>query len=358
MAGGAIKPGPVSAALLLTLLAALGGAGLSALGGASDPTTTTSDLIVRGDAGTLTRLGVSGSPDGGVLTAAGGVVTWGPAPSAALPAAGAAGELLVADGVGTAYSPAAPGTVVEPVLAEAIGGTAGAAIVGDGVGGITPTSAGVSSLLAAASATAVRQSLDATRSISPLDTSGDWTTTAVGVGTGTLTGGVFTAASANGSGGAGNTGGNTTRSFPVATSRWELVTRIGKTGSSNAEWIGIVLVATGGTSTYLLARANGNIHYDTGSGLSGGTAFPVDGTGWLSVRYDGGRCIFRYGTGTTSAPPTSWTLLLDSVVLTGRALPPSALTLTGRTNAGLVLGADSTWYMDHLTVRDLSLGGL
>ena len=210
--------------------------------------------------------------------------------------------------------------------------------------------------LSTADLTSVRGALDATRTTSPLTASG-WTTSAVGVGTGALDGGVFTASAANGAGGGGNAGGETTRAFPVSSSRWTLVCRVAKTGTSASEWIVIVTVNTGATYTYALARADGNIHYNTGSGLSGGTSFPVNGTGWMSIRYDGARVVYRYGTGTTTTPPTSWTLLYDAIVMTGRAVPPTAITLTGRTNAGLTLGADSTWVVDHLTVTDDSPGG-
>lgn len=210
--------------------------------------------------------------------------------------------------------------------------------------------------LSSADLTSVRGALDATRTTSPLTASG-WTTSAVGVGTGALDGGVFTAAAANGAGGGGNAGGETTRTFPVSSSRWTLTTRVAKTGSSASEWIALVYVATGATYTYALVRADGNIHYNTGAGLSAGSTFPVNGTGWLSIRYDGARVIYRFGTGTTTTAPTSWTLLYDAIVMTGRVVPPSALTLTGRTNAGLTLGADSTWVFDHLTITNDTPGG-
>lgn len=64
------------AGAILALLGALGAAELATVGVASDPTTTRADLIVHGDDAGLTRLGVSGAPDGGVLTAANGALSY------------------------------------------------------------------------------------------------------------------------------------------------------------------------------------------------------------------------------------------------------------------------------------------
>lgn len=73
---GTSDPPKVSSSLLVALLVALGAAGLIGAGVANNPTTTPGDLIVRGDAGVLARLGTSGATDGGVLTVAGGAVQW------------------------------------------------------------------------------------------------------------------------------------------------------------------------------------------------------------------------------------------------------------------------------------------
>lgn len=38
-----------------------------------------------------------------------------------------------------------------------------------------------------------------------------------------------------------------------------------------------------------------------------GTGFPVDGTGWFEIEYDGRRVYFRTGTGVGAAEPSAWT---------------------------------------------------
>ena len=138
-----------------------------------------------------------------------------------------------------------------------------------------------------------------------------------------------------------------------------MVFRVAKTGSSSGEWVALIYTYTGATFTAWRVNASGTCQYNYGSGSSGTIPFPVDGTGWLLVRYDDASVVFAHGTGTTSTPPTSWTYdAADEDALAGRAVPPSSIYIACRTNAGLVLDADSTWTVDNLTVRDLSLGGL
>lgn len=192
----------------------------------------------------------------------------------------------------------------------------------------------------------------------PLTSSAGWTQTNYSVGGGIFSGSTFIASSSNGSGGGGNTGADITQTFPIQSSNWELKCRIAKSGTTDSEWIGIITVSTGATYTYVLVRASGFVYYNTGAGLSAGSSFPVNGTGWVSIRYDGGRAIFLYGTGTTTTPPTSWTILYDAIILTGRTIPPTTISLTGRTNAGLTLTSDSSWTFANLSVKNLSVGGI
>lgn len=200
--------------------------------------------------------------------------------------------------------------------------------------------------------------LASSTTVYPLTSSAGWTQTNLSVGGGIISGSTFIASASNGSGGGGNTGAQIEQTFPIQSSNWELKCRLAKTGTTDSEWIAIVAVLTGATYTYILARASGFICYNTGGGLSAGFAFPVNGTGWVSIRYDGGRVIFLYGTGTTTAPPTSWTILYDAIALTGRTIPPTLLNLAGRTNAGLTLTSDSSWTFANLSVQNLSVGGI
>ena len=60
--------------------------------------------------------------------------------------------------------------------------------------------------------------------------------------------------------------------------------------------------------------ADGSLGAEQNSSLSsyataGAGSLPVNGTGWLEIECNGDTMLFRYGTGTTSAAPTSWTTL-------------------------------------------------
>lgn len=356
---GALIAGGVSAAVLLAALALLSPSQLASVGIASDPTTTRSDLIVRGDAGTLTRLPIAGASDGGVLTAAGGVVVWGPAPSAALPAASAAGELLVADGAGTAYSPTAPATVIEPVLADTVGATAGAAIIGDGAGGIQLTSAGVSSLLASASSTVVRQTLDATRVTTPdLNSATGWTVTDLLAGSGAITGGAYTSTIPVGTTAA--TGSYVTRAYTFAP-QWELQGRVEITSDASGELLaGLSGVWSGGVLS-LYVRGSGAFYlYQEGSwGFSGltitGSSFPVDGTGWVRLRVGGTRVQVWSGIGSGSTPPTSWTLRADTTMSVAiGAAEPASVRLSGFSNDTHSVPSGTTVVWRSVTLTSLA----
>ena len=90
-----------------------------------------------------------------------------------LPAGGTAADLLTGDGAWTQGD-----DVVTDALGGLIGSVAGRAMVGDGAGGVQPTSAAVSTLLAAADAAGIRSaaSLAARTAIAPtLDVGQGWT---------------------------------------------------------------------------------------------------------------------------------------------------------------------------------------
>jgi hypothetical protein len=88
---------------------------------------------------------------------------------AGLPVASGAGEVPLSTGAGTTYAAANLGDEVNAVLVSALGSEpAGTAIVGDGAGGIIPTSADVSAVLAAADAAAARAALGVGGTLAPI----------------------------------------------------------------------------------------------------------------------------------------------------------------------------------------------
>jgi hypothetical protein len=83
--------------------------------------------------------------------------------------------------------------------------------------------------------------------------------------------------------------------------------------------------------------------YGTGSG------FPVDGTGWVEVEYDGSKWLyFRIGTGVGTAAPTSWTDVARGDIGSVR---PIQVRLVGAANTAP--GAVSTIEWDDLVFEVL-----
>lgn len=83
--------------------------------------------------------------------------------------------------------------------------------------------------------------------------------------------------------------------------------------------------------------------------LEGAGSFPVDGTGWLSIEIDGDIAAYRYGAGTTSAPPTSWTT--PAVAALPSVTEWTALRLIGSTNSPP--GSPTSTDYDDLTIEVL-----
>jgi hypothetical protein len=73
-----------------------------------------------------------------------------------------------------------------------------------------------------------------------------------------------------------------------------------------------LLVISDGTVYTVNLTSNTNISNTAASAL------PLNGTGWMMIRVTPGAICFWYGTGTSSTPPTTWTLayLLPQVALT------------------------------------------
>lgn len=327
------------AGAILALLGALGAAELATAGVASDPTTTVGDIIVRGDAGALSRLGVTGASDGavltaangvlsytsplpstagasdgGVLTVAGGAVQWAAA-SGALPTASGAGEMLVSDGAGTAYTATAAATV--------------------------------------------RASLDATRVTTPdLSSSSGWTITALNAGSGAISGGAFTSTIPAGT--TSGTGSTARRAYTYAP-QWELQGRVEITADTAGELLaGLTAVWSGGVLS-LYVRGSGAFYlYQEGSwGFAGltiaGSGFPVDGTGWVRLRVTGARVQAWSGIGSGSTPPTAWTLRADTTmsVAIGAAQPVS-VQVSGFSNDGHSVPSGTTVVWRSVTLTSLA----
>lgn len=122
-----------------------------------------------------------------------------------------------------------------------------------------------------------------------------------------------------------------------------------------------------GTVAYLLAVSSGGSHRvatfagPDGSGgaennvavSSYGTfaaaALPTNGTGWLEVEVDGHFGIYRYGTGTTTTPPTTWTEIATAALPSAGAY--TTLRLVGASYADP--GTPSSVDFDNLTIEAL-----
>ncbi len=83
---------------------------------------------------------------------------------------------------------------------------------------------------------------------------------------------------------------------------WRFRARLATLSGSTAgtRWI----VATG--AAYLSVLPDASVSAGPPDALSSGAALPVDGTGWIELLCQGGVITMRYGTGTSTTPPTSW----------------------------------------------------
>lgn len=77
---------------------------------------------------------------------------------------------------------------------------------------------------------------------------------------------------------------------------------LAKSAFGTAVFAGFYVAATGS----LGAENNNSL---TTYATAGAGSLPTDGTGWLEIECNGETMLFRYGTGTTSTAPTSWTTL-------------------------------------------------
>lgn len=143
------------------------------------------------------------------------------------------------------------------------------------------------------------------------------------------------------------------------------------TGRQPIRWRARVRVAAvpSGTIAYFLAVSAGGSHRagiflvgdgsgrsednsaPTGYGAAGWSAgvVPTDGTGWLEIEVCGSVGTYRYGTGTTSTPPTTWTTHATATLPTVDTF--TTVRLVGATNSppGSALAVD----YDDLTFEAL-----
>jgi hypothetical protein len=85
-----------------------------------------------------------------------------------------------------------------------------------------------------------------------------------------------------------------------------------------------------------------------GSGWAAGTV-PTDGTGWLEVEVCGSLATYRYGTGTTSTPPTTWTTHATATLPSGALY--AVVRLVGASNSPP--GSPTSVDFDDLTFEAL-----
>lgn len=133
--------------------------------------------------------------------------------------------------------------------------------------------------------------------------------------------------------------------------RWRarLATMTG--GSSFARWVVVV------DSCYLSIRSDGVVNSGGPSisdAASSAGVVPTDGTGWIDATHESGQTTLRYGTGTASAEPTSWTVGV-AYRHAQHTAEPSALLF--RLEEFGSPGTTLTLEMDHGTVGPTEDGG-
>ena len=114
--------------------------------------------------------------------------------------------------------------------------------------------------------------------------------------------------------------------------RWRVRARLASIDTGTIAYFNISTAA--GAARYgFYINANGTYGAEdnVGLGLYGsGTGFPVDGTGWCEVEYDGKWAYFRTGVGSGVAEPTTWTDRARGDLGTPR---PVQVRLVGATNS-------------------------
>ena len=253
-------------------------------------------------------------------------------------------------------TPSSASDIVAAGISSMVGSDpAGTAIVSDGAGGIQPTSADVSTLLGAADAAAARAALyQRTVATSTL-------TATNGTGTATAATGVLSYAS-------GQTG-SAWADFPRLTgahggSVWAMDAAVRVTMAHGFSVNSVASLSIGTTgSTYgaiVLWRVGGTGSvdaYDTAASLVlAGTApgtLPVDGTGWLRARVQGGVLTLWTGVGASYAA-AAWTMRYRGLL----AIPPLADSAYPLLAVALYQGVDPGATGVAVTFNDLTITDL
>jgi hypothetical protein len=275
---------------------------------------------------------------------------------AGLPVAGGAGEMPVSTGAGNTYAASPISDEVGTALAAFLGGDpAGSALISDGAGDVTTTSAPVSAVLAASDAPGMRSALcDRTISLAGLTpTNGNGTAVAA---TGTL------------SYATGQTG-LVYADYPRlvgahGTSIWafDASVRITITGAGSGNTAASLGIGTTGSvyNSVVMIRLFGDGQID-GLDIGGSPVWsvytpgtvPVDGTGWLRVRVQGGVMTFWTGVGASYAA-AAWTIryraLLSSPPSPDTTYPSLGLALYQAVDPGAP-GVQAVY--SDLVIRDL-----
>jgi len=142
---------------------------------------------------------------------------------------------------------------------------------------------------------------------------------------------------------------------------FDLRARVTNTGTSaGARVAQVAAVLASGQAVWLEEDDGGgwNCRYGSASTLTGtsmgnGTASPVGGSLWFTLRIDGGRVLLWTGTSATASPPTTWVLRIDSTGASGTLIGTSISTI----DIKVFTGGASTGAMTT-TVDSLDLGAL
>ena len=288
-----------------------------------------------------------------------------PGGGASLPTATAANELLRSTGAGTTYEAVGQGDVVGDVLVAFIGSDpAGTAIVSDGAGDVGFTSADVSALLAATDAAEMRAALgtpggDVLAFGTGADTAWtDWTLTSATNSGASIVGGrvrIDTTADIDAA------GGKATYTLPVALilGGFRLRARLATyTGADAGSRWGITMPGGYGSPSggYALVT-NAGVVSTTAGADSPAAAIPIDGTGWLELVWRQGTLSVYVGVGTTTTPPTAWSLLrVGAPTLTGAGVAAADMTVVLFAEQYNAPGGTMRTEWDHVTLAPLGVG--
>lgn len=273
-----------------------------------------------------------------------------------LPVAGGAGEVPLSTGAGTAYVAANFGDEVTTAIAGGIGATLGQTVIGDGAGGIIPTSADVSALLASATAAAMRGVLYPQTPISLASSSG-WTTSASAGCTAAINTGAAQADLSLPAAAGAFTNAYAVRTPPVL-GAWEFRARLRThSGGTDVGDVAQLIVYGPGNTLYAGVNVRGDdtivLVSDTTGPAASAAASIRGGQGWVRVVCDGGTIRVLWGIGAAGVAPTAWNSLGSAVRVNASAPYSSELRLSG--NRGATVSGTLAVSWGDLSYRDYDL---